>query len=573
MSRMQGISILIVDDDKLLVEKLEKTMKWERLGIATVLTAYNIRQARALMEEFPVQILLCDIDMPQGSGLELLEWVRDRELDVECVFLSSYANFAYAQMAIQLSSRAYLLKPISNADLERSLEQVVRLVEKKRSVTQKAENGPRRELWEDLLSRRAPEERCIRDAIKNRVCAADERFCLVLVRIVEASASGAEKKDAALFDFVIRNVASEFFEECPAGSGQLEAVVRVSDLEWMLVMQAGAEDSERTTLGTAQRTISESAAPGTTQGAMAESTVPEASAELRREAEALAERVRRLTEHLRRALDRRTGIYLGTPVAFSEIGRSRERLEYMEAHAVFDEDIILQENHWKSPKRRRPVAPWEIWKRELLATDDVEQARSQILAYVGEQRASGGWEREALEEFLQELVQLLYQYLGDRKYDFAQLFDRHEFQGYEQGARVSMKGVKEFTDYLFDKLGCGRHVPESRADVVEQLKDYIAKHLDENITRADLARTVYLSEGYVSRIFLKETGISLPNYIAERRIEKAKEYLEHSALPVSRIATEVGYNNFSYFSRTFRELTGCTPNEYRTRINKKEHRH
>lgn len=570
---MQGISILIVDDDKLLVEKLEKTMKWERLGIATVLTAYNIRQARALMEEFPVQILLCDIDMPQGSGLELLEWVRDRELDVECVFLSSYANFAYAQMAIQLSSRAYLLKPISNADLERSLEQVVRLVEKKRSVTQKAENGPRRELWEDLLSRRAPEERCIRDAIKNKVCAADERFCLVLVRIVEASASGAEKKDAALFDFVIRNVASEFFEESPAGSGQLEAVVRVSDLEWMLVMQAGEEGSEGTALGTAQRTISESAAPGTTQGAMAESTAPEASAELRREAEALAERVRRLTEHLRRALDRRTGIYLGTPVAFSEIGRSRERLEYMEAHAVFDEDIILQEDHWKSPKRRRPVAPWEIWKRELLATDDVEQARSQILAYVGEQRASGGWEREALEEFLQELVQLLYQYLGDRKYDFAQLFDRHEFQGYEQGARVSMKGVKEFTDYLFDKLGCGRHVPESRADVVEQLKDYIAKHLDENITRADLARTVYLSEGYVSRIFLKETGISLPNYIAERRIEKAKEYLEHSALPVSRIATEVGYNNFSYFSRTFRELTGCTPNEYRTRINKKEHRH
>lgn len=303
---------------------------------------------------------------------------------------------------------------------------------------------------------------------------------------------------------------------------------------------------------------------------MPEGTAPE---HVSHEAEALAEQVRRLTEHLRRALDRRTGIYLGTPVAFSEIGRSRERLEYMEAHAVFDEDIILQEDHWKSPKRRRPVAPWEIWKRELLATDDVEQARSQILAYVGEQRAGGGWEREALEEFLQELVQLLYQYLGDRKYDFAQLFDRHEFQGYEQGARVSMKGVKEFTDYLFDKLGCGRHVPESRADVVEQLKDYIAKHLDENITRADLARTVYLSEGYVSRIFLKETGISLPNYIAERRIEKAKEYLEHSALPVSRIATEVGYNNFSYFSRTFRELTGCTPNEYRTRINKKEHRH
>ena len=93
---MTGISILIVDDDKLLVEKLEKTVDWERLNIATVFTAYNIRQARSLMEEYPVHILLCDIDMPQGNGLELLEWVRAKELDIECMFLSSYANFAYA---------------------------------------------------------------------------------------------------------------------------------------------------------------------------------------------------------------------------------------------------------------------------------------------------------------------------------------------------------------------------------------------------------------------------------------------------------------------------------------------
>lgn len=80
-----------------------------------------------------------------------------------------------------------------------------------------------------------------------------------------------------------------------------------------------------------------------------------------------------------------------------------------------------------------------------------------------------------------------------------------------------------------------------------------------------------MSEGYISRIFLKETGVSLPNYIAERRMEKAKEYLEYSGLPVSRIATEVGYNNFSYFSKTFRDLVGCTPNEYRNNFNKNRH--
>ena len=107
-----AITILIVDDDKLLVDKLEETVNWSKIGIDMVFTANNIRQAQKLLEEYPIEMLLCDIDMPQGNGLELLEWIRYKKLDIECAFLSSYANFAYAQMALKLSSREYLLKPI-----------------------------------------------------------------------------------------------------------------------------------------------------------------------------------------------------------------------------------------------------------------------------------------------------------------------------------------------------------------------------------------------------------------------------------------------------------------------------
>ena len=208
---MTGISILIVDDDKLLVEKLEKTVDWERLNIATVFTAYNIRQARSLMEEYPVHILLCDIDMPQGNGLELLEWVRAKELDIECMFLSSYANFAYAQMAVRLTARDYLLKPISNMDLERVLERIVGIVQKKQKAEDIQIRSPRMKMWENLLLRRVPEDICIREAVENKICRKEERFSLVLVRILESAHLETEKKDIAIFDFVIRNITSEFF--------------------------------------------------------------------------------------------------------------------------------------------------------------------------------------------------------------------------------------------------------------------------------------------------------------------------------------------------------------------------
>ena len=84
-------SDLIVDDDRLVVDKLVEGVSWKRLGIGTVLTAYNIRQAMEILNEVSVDILLSDIEMPQGSGLELLEWIRNKEIPIECIFLSSYA--------------------------------------------------------------------------------------------------------------------------------------------------------------------------------------------------------------------------------------------------------------------------------------------------------------------------------------------------------------------------------------------------------------------------------------------------------------------------------------------------
>lgn len=73
---------------------------------------------------------------------------------------------------------------------------------------------------------------------------------------------------------------------------------------------------------------------------------------------------------------------------------------------------------------------------------------------------------------------------------------------------------------------------------------YIEQNLGEDLSRPVLAGKVFLSEDYVSKLFMKTTGMSLPNYIAERRIERAKEYLRTSSLPISKIAMEVGYGNF-----------------------------
>ena len=182
------ISILIVDDDKLVVEKLVEGVNWKQLGIRTVLTACNIRQAKEILEEVAVDILLSDIEMPQGSGLELLEWVRDKEIPVECIFLSSYAYFAYAQKAINLKSREYMLKPVSNRELEEALGSLVEV------LRQKGESGGEGEerknsFWERyLLQENGTRSRTLLEkACKEGICSPDGKYGLQLIKILPDS--------------------------------------------------------------------------------------------------------------------------------------------------------------------------------------------------------------------------------------------------------------------------------------------------------------------------------------------------------------------------------------------------
>lgn len=98
---------------------------------------------------------------------------------------------------------------------------------------------------------------------------------------------------------------------------------------------------------------------------------------------------------------------------------------------------------------------------------------------------------------------------------------------------------------------------------VQKAMDYVRRNLDRDLSRADIAEAIYLNPEYLSRLFKKETGASLSDYITAEKMRAAQGMLVDTNVPVSLIATKVGFSNFSYFSQVFKRHTGLSPVEYR----------
>lgn len=112
------VQVLIVDDEEIALMAMKQGVDWERLGVCGVLTATNITDARQILTHQVIDILICDIEMPNGSGIELVSWMSERAMEVICIFLTCHSDFSYAKTAISLGVLDYLLKPVDEEELE-----------------------------------------------------------------------------------------------------------------------------------------------------------------------------------------------------------------------------------------------------------------------------------------------------------------------------------------------------------------------------------------------------------------------------------------------------------------------
>jgi AraC-like DNA-binding protein len=121
-------------------------------------------------------------------------------------------------------------------------------------------------------------------------------------------------------------------------------------------------------------------------------------------------------------------------------------------------------------------------------------------------------------------------------------------------------------DVLYTFAGKVKQVQDERySKTITTCKDYIYKHIYDEINHNDIANKVELSSKYLSFLFKKEVGLTVSEYIQQTKIDEVKKLLAYSKTPISEICSLLNFNDQSYFTKVFKKVVGITPKQYRER--------
>ncbi len=124
--------VLITDDEPLIRKGLHFSIDWNGLGFEVIGEAGNATAAKKIISKSEVHVLITDINMPEESGLTLLDWVTANYPKILTVVISGYSNFEYAVGALKYHTQDYILKPIKKDNIISCMQKIKDILDQDR---------------------------------------------------------------------------------------------------------------------------------------------------------------------------------------------------------------------------------------------------------------------------------------------------------------------------------------------------------------------------------------------------------------------------------------------------------
>ena len=492
-------NVLIVDDEKIEREGLKYLLSREE-GERNVFEASNGKQALQIIRSEDIQLVLTDIKMPHMDGLELSRRAKEENPALQIIIFSGYSDFTFAQEAIRYGVTEYILKPVNPEDFHKVIQKAEKVIEQ-RKKKESREIKEKNFLQNYLYSGKLETLEKAKDMIDLEKW--NGWHCGILL-----------ESDVAFFDTAEETLEEEIQKELRRVCFYLNLNARQS----LLLFQDVYCDYHL------------------------------------------------VANHLYNFMKRkyRDSFYLAVSRKFEgceclpEIleqleQQMEEKFYHPEKHVFSNEDDVLKLSVGE-------VQDSQIMQMisEDITRKDTDQLRKHFAClkekYHDNTKYSAMYIKFVFSNVIQELFQEN-QFSGERRleHEIERLYNCRNIM---EILEVTEDNIKEYEAFL------DRSMSSSRNEVAA-VKNYIYQHYEEDLNLEMLAEKVYLSSGYLSFIFKKETGMNLNRYIRVFRMEKAKELLCSTNMKVAQVSERVGFANVSYFCRSFREYYGSSPESYR----------
>lgn len=482
------MKLLIVDDQSTVVQGLLHCTNWAAMGFTVVDTALNAVDAKASLLRQEAEVMLCDIEMPMESGLDLLDWLRQRGMTTRCIFLTAHAEFIYAQEALRLGGFDYIMQP---APYEQVADAVSRALDNVKEEWAALELQSRGAVFDD--QKKEIVETMLRGFLLGNAPGSSltafeelglvprrERECWVALMQPLRWKQGEEPWELSLLSTAVGNMSSEVFTPL-----QVLSVTVAIPAEQCLVL-------------------------------------------------VLQSRV-------------------GEPLEADYITRQLNYLQSACAQYIHCEAAFYPEG----PQPFEQAS--EIYQKLLQAgcAQAMEQEACQLLDKL---TANNQLNSQTLRYFYQDFMQMLFS-LPEKKRQDDMFREPEALELYRNGMKTvpDMKALVHYVASVWDS-----ETEESSQSTVEIIMAYIAEHLENELRREELAEAVHLNPDYMARLFKKETGMNLKDYIIQQKMQEAQSLLCTTNLPISLIAAKVGYTNFGHFSTSYKKFYHKTPQEERS---------
>jgi YesN/AraC family two-component response regulator len=524
--------LLIVDDDRFIREGLSDLIDWAELGVDIVGSAEGGHEALRIMSEQRPDILITDIQMPQGDGLELIAQIRSHNWDTQIIVLSGYNDYEYVRKAMKYQVEDYLLKPVDENELSSIIKTLC-----ERKHAQWVIDQLKRESFQLLCNNvllRWMENRIDSDQLREKLDFLNmdmrhyDYFQIAIITWQDWNEGKLSQSEQNFRSFAIINSVDEALRKESKG-----IAFPNQDREIVCLLTGTSSD------------------------------YPDFS--------------RFSTENLQwmQNIAASYAPLLKTPW-FCSIGNVTNKMQavhlsYQDAKGLQDYihltagpicvDTGYIQNRQNTPSldimEHEPLVAALISGDHRLCLEaiatDFQWAAAQPDPLSAAKFIAAEW--LVLIKLAIKQKKLQVNDFFDQRQIVPKLYASHDIGEIRSGLLLLLNEIENALDNSSAK---------KKNPILEQVEHYVQKHYMDELSLQILASLFNVNNVYLGRLFKEETNEYFSDYLTRIRLIKAKELLTTTFLKPTDIANQIGFLDANYFFRKFKHNLGLSPMEYRS---------